>query len=457
MSKNPSGPRAPLTRKQLSRVERERRYRRLIWLGTAVVAALVLGLIGFGVADQTLLQPRQPVARVGQAEISTADFQRAVRFRRYQLLSYYQQVQQTALVFGSDPQTQQYFQSQLSQITSQLADLITLGREVLNELIDQELIRQEAQRRGLTVSAAEIDARLGEDVFRYFPNGTPTPTLTPSPFPTDVLPTVDPTRAALWTPTPTLTPTATLSPTATPTPGPSPTPTATFTPRPTSTPFTAEGYATESAQYFSSFQQIAGLNQNDLRRYFESLILREKLVAALSADVPASEEQVHARHILIGVSETATDEEKAAAQTTAQEVLARLNAGEDWSALAAQYSTDTSNNLNGGDLGWFGRGVMVAEFEQAAFAAAVGQITDPVQTSFGWHIIQVLGHENRALTASQLEAKRQQAFDAWLQQQRDNADASGLPLVEIFDRWQDRVPSQPDLSDLATVTQSVVP
>ncbi len=447
MSKVRSSPGA-LTRKQLSRAARERRMRQYIWGVTLAVVVIVLGVIGYGILDQTVLQPRQPVARVGGVEISTTDFQKAVRFQRYQIVSNYTQTLQYAQLFGNDPQTQQYFQSQLQQIASQLQSTTSLGQQVLNTLIEDQLIRQEAARRDITVSKEEVDARLGE-LFGYFPDGTPTPSLTPSPLPTDVIPptaTLDPTRAAQWTATPTITSTATLEPTTTNTPGPTPTETPTATPRPTATSYTADGYATVVADYASSLQKQANVGLDDIRRsYVESLIYREKLTTVIGADVPAAEEQVHARHILIGVSDTATDEERAAAKAKAEEVLAKLKAGEDWWTLAAQYSTDASNAQEGGDLHWFGKGAMVADFEAVAFGTPVGQISDIVETSFGYHIIQVLGHEDRPLTGDQIEAKRQEVFNAWLQQQRGGTDAEGKPLVETFDRWQDRVPDTPGI------------
>jgi peptidyl-prolyl cis-trans isomerase D len=443
MSKARSGPSA-LTRKQHSRAARDRRMRLYVLIGTVAVAVIVLGIIGYGLLDQTVLQPRQPVARVGGVQITTADFQKAVRFQRYQIVNRYQQTLQTAQIFGSDPQAQQYFTNQLQQLAAQLQDPRNVGQQVLTNLTDDQLIRQEAARRGLTVTKDEVDARLRQE-FGYFPNGTPTPTITPSPIPTDVPPTIDPTRLAQWTPTPTLTPTATLTPTETSTPGPSPTPEPTGTPLPTATPYTAEGYATVAAGYTGALLKQGSYGEADFRTFVESILYREKLTAAIGADVPATEEQVWARHILIGVSSTVTDTEKTAAKAKAEEVLAKLKAGEDWTALAAQYSTDTSNAQQGGDLHWFGKGAMVAEFEAVAFSLPVGQISDVVATQFGYHIIQVLGHENRPLTNDQIDQKRQKVFDDWLQKQRAATDASGKPLVETFARWQDQIPILPAL------------
>ena len=105
-------------------------------------------------------------------------------------------------------------------------------------------------------------------------------------------------------------------------------------------------------------------------------------------DTYVQEEAVHARHILIKVAPDASPEDDQKAKERAKAVLAKAKKGEDFSKLAAQYSEDSSKD-SGGDLGYFGRGRMVKPFEEAAFALKAGQISDPVRSQFGYHIIKV--------------------------------------------------------------------
>ncbi len=116
------------------------------------------------------------------------------------------------------------------------------------------------------------------------------------------------------------------------------------------------------------------------------------------------DDEVHARHILISVPSGATEKEKAAAKAKALDVLKQAQAkGADFVKLAAKYSDDTSNKLQGGDLGTFGRGQMIKPFEDTVFAMKPGQIT-MVETHYGFHIVR-LESSSPAHTDTIAEAK----------------------------------------------------
>jgi parvulin-like peptidyl-prolyl isomerase len=234
----------------------------------------------------------------------------------------------------------------------------------------------------------------------------------------------------LVTPTPEATQEPIPTPLPTVTPDLSATPTATSTPLPTATPYTLEGY---QAQFDEVLQGIleTGLSEKQYDLLFETNLFRSKLLEEVTANTPKEEEQIWARHILV------SDEEKA------KSVVDRLNNGEDFSALAIELSDDTGSGASGGDLGWFGKGRMVPEFETAAYALEVGQISEPVESNFGWHIIQLLGRTTVSLTASQYEQARQTAFSEFLNGLRDEAE-----IVTYDDLWLERVPTSPNLQDL---------
>jgi peptidyl-prolyl cis-trans isomerase C len=100
------------------------------------------------------------------------------------------------------------------------------------------------------------------------------------------------------------------------------------------------------------------------------------------------EESARASHILVGVDAKATDEDKKKAREKAEGILKKVKAGEDFATLAKAESTCPSSK-QGGDLGFFPKGQMVAPFEKAAFALKPGEISDVVETQFGYHIIKL--------------------------------------------------------------------
>ncbi len=438
--------RAVPSKKHLARVERENLQRKYILWSSGIVLALVFGFILYGILEQSVLRPRQPVARVNGESITTREFQARVRYARNSIIQRWYETYQFSQMFGDDPGTQQYFSSTLNQLAVQLQGNL-LGQQVLDALIDEALIRQEAARRGISVGAEELDRSI-QEFFGFYPDGTPTPIPTPFDLPT---PTLSATQLALLPPTPTIafteTPDVEAQPAATetqavqeeePTQTPLVTepsgqeeqepgePTPTLDPSPTPTPYTLEAFQENYDETLTYLSDNLNMTEAEFREMIETQLLRNKLTEAITAEIAPEQEQVWARHILVQDQETA------------QEVLDRLQAGEDFADLAAEYSLDGSAQT-GGDLGWFTRDVMVEEFSDVAFDLEIGEISQPVQSQFGYHVIQVLGNDVLPLSSDQLEQSRQTAFDAWLTAQREASE------IETFDRWMERVPTQPSI------------
>ncbi|NUM46998.1 MAG: peptidylprolyl isomerase [Anaerolineales bacterium] len=461
MARRPRG--AVVNRRHLARLERENIQNNYITIAAIVIVSLVVLLVIGGLVYDRVIVAGQPVATVNGVEITTREFRSRVIYERYNLVIQYVNTANTAQQFGTDAQFIGFFQNSLNQIELQL-DVELLGRDVINNLIEEEIIRQKAEEMGITVTEEEIQKTLDEFFGYYGGEQPPTPTEVPTTRPTSTLsafqltvtaPTATPTLTATvstdapvegtpateGTPAaeePTVTPdTPTEEPTATAVAD-GPTPTATLIP-PTATPYTLEAYETDLKNFFS---ERRGIDENDLRYWIESDLLREKVLEAVTADLSPDQDQVWARHILV--------EDEA----TAQAVLARLEAGEDFAALAAELSTDSANASQGGDLGWFGLGEMDPEFEKVAFNTEIGEISAPVQTTFGWHLIQVIGHELRPLSASELVELRQTEFEEWLTQQRQLMDAQ----IVLFDYWADRIPDEPSITpiDLQSVLAPIL-
>jgi peptidyl-prolyl cis-trans isomerase SurA len=136
--------------------------------------------------------------------------------------------------------------------------------------------------------------------------------------------------------------------------------------------------------------------------------------------------QTHARHILIKVNELVSSDEARHKMVGLKE---RLDNNADFAELARLYSNDLSA-AKGGDLGWLYQGDTVPEFERAMDALKIDEISQPVQSPFGWHLIQVLerknaeaGDERKRLIARQAlrERKSDEAYEDWLRQMRDRA------------------------------------
>ncbi|MBR6091129.1 MAG: peptidylprolyl isomerase [Anaerolineaceae bacterium] len=433
-----------------------------------VVVCMIVGLI-LGIVNKP---SRKVVARVGDETISAEEFQSAVRMQRLNVNSQYQYMQQLYAMLGMevDANTRESYAMQMSDAYKGI-----LGQSVLSNLVDQKVMAYGAAQEGISVSDEELEERY-KGLFGYFPNGTPVPTATSEPF--EATPTVTDEQLAILkyteTPLPTEIPAEgeetaeeavetvaetaeeavetvaetaeeavetvaetaeeavetvaetaeeavetvvetaeetvetvaetaeeaveTVAETAEEAVE-TVEETAEATIAPTPTVYTEELFKSQESLYFANnFYYSKDFFKGQLR----SEMLQQKVEDKLRESLPRSADMVWARHILVE-----TEEEAKAA-------LERINAGEDWADVAAELSTDTNNASKGGDLGWFTEGTMVQEFNDAAFSQEVGTISDPVQTSFGWHLIQVIAHEEHPYTSSQYENALNAAYQTWL-------------------------------------------
>ena len=118
----------------------------------------------------------------------------------------------------------------------------------------------------------------------------------------------------------------------------------------------------------------------------DTVITEEQLRAYFDDAAPA---QARARHILLGFPSQATEAQRDSVRAAIQQLRARVVAGESFEALARQFSQDRGSGQQGGDMGYFERGQMVRPFDEAVFALEVGEISDVVETPYGYHIIEL--------------------------------------------------------------------
>ncbi len=427
MSNQEKKPRV-VTKKHVARLERERRQVMIVRTVAIIMIGVVAILLGYGYFDATYLQKQKPVAEVNGEKISIEHFQERVQLQRVNLANLYQRYQFFQQNFGMD------VTQQIQEVEFYLQSPEALGQLVIDQMTEEALIRQEAEKRGITASDDEVEQAV-QEAYSFFPNGTPTPTITPTAFEYPTLTseqltiypsTATPTTAPTSTPEPTSTPDASV--TATPTERASGRPTPTFVPEdatPTATPYTLEGFQTEYQTTVDQFKSY-GISEEIVREVYRNNILREKLMEVITGDQPTTEEQVWARHILVDTE----------GEATAVEEL--LKNGSDFARLAREFSSDTGSGSQGGDLGWFGKGAMVPEFEDAAFNQPIGEIGEPIKSQFGYHIIQVLDRRELPLSASQLQQNRDTAFNDWLSTVKAEAD------IVNYDTWRSQIPPMPD-------------
>jgi parvulin-like peptidyl-prolyl isomerase len=448
---------------RMSQAELDSYRRQLILLVISVVAIALVLILGIGAYYQYIHLPRQSVATVNGETITRSDYW---DYRRYELLNQISQYQQFAQ-FMEGEQGQQYLQlaaeadREFDNIENASIDPMTV-----DQMISDRILMDSLDEFGLEITEEEIDERLVEFFTGMSISDEPTG------------PSADPTAEA-WA---TATAEAQQEEAEAQQDG--------FddiengdandanaeseengdalnddsvddtevaddaaqeaddlgTPEPEPTPAEEEIRATAEANQQDHQQFLldrAGISHDE---FVEMFILpdlaRQKIQDHLGQDVPTRDEHVEAAHILV------------ATQDAAQVIYEELTENEsDFALIAEEQSTDQQTAPNGGDLGWFPRGVMVDEFEEVIFDLEVGEISEPFQSEFGWHIATVTDREDdRPIDLQTLNQRRQQVFQEWLEEQREAAD-----IETDYDLPEDPMPMQDQFQPPAGAPQPPQP
>ncbi|MBO9369913.1 MAG: hypothetical protein J7575_02310 [Chloroflexi bacterium] len=385
----------PLTKKQRTRAEREARINRWIIASTVAVGVLVIGILVYGYLTENVFKGREPVATVNGVPITTADFQ--ARVRHYRIVLQEQRDYYTAQRMALDPTDPsvsfwlEFLNNQIRQLDAMLSEAYAtlLGKEVLDQMILEELIRQEAARRGLTVSQEEIDWAI-EEQFGYD---------------RDVV-------AAFLTPTPAVTTETTLTATATPEP----------------TPVSKEEFDRRYQEYVKTHLKRSGLSEAKFRAMVEASLLYDKLQQAMAAEIPPTMEQVQIRYLSFPTQEDAG------------KVAERLGKGEKWEDIAAEIEAEEGSPAYASDPEWVTQGFLKERFgEEAAgtiWEIPATQHTAPLAGTDGrWYIVQVMDRQVRALDSWLRSYEEQRVFQEWLRGQ--------MATVQYSDNWASKVPTTP--------------
>jgi len=365
-------------------------FHQLKWILLAVVAAFIIGFVfidmGLGGARGRQETERAYAARVNGSTISYRDYQRALYFT-----------------------TENYKRMYGAQFTDEVAQTMGIPKQVLDTLVDQRLLLQEAERLHLDATQEEVRRKIlqiptlnpdgkfvGNELYTRFVQQIGFDN--PADFEDDLARqiTIDKMESAL-------TDSVVVSPKAAEAEYRRLSENAKIRyvlyPSERELPAVALTPVDAQAYYNANKSKYMHGEQRDMRYLIADFLkirqgihptdqqLRDRYEAHKSEyKTPPS---AHAVHILIKVDKNAPPEADAAAKAKADALAAQLKAGADFAKLATANSADPGSAAKGGDLGWFGQGQMVPEFDQMVFSAPINEL-NVVRTQFGYHIIKVL-------------------------------------------------------------------
>jgi parvulin-like peptidyl-prolyl isomerase len=444
-------PVAPQRKRRVSRREREAKQRRMLYWGMGIATGLIIAVLGAGLINEYFIKPRHVLATVEGTEIRRRDYWKVRSVDLINQISLYQQYAS----FSEADQAQQY-QSLAQQAAEELDGLwgsTSTDDSTLEKMVDDQVYLKSLDQFGITITDQDIDDYIDQ---QFEPSNAPifTPTTTPtliperaewatqtaqaelSPSPEEGTPEASPVDgtpegspeatpvSGASTPvgaaSPIASPSESASPQATPEGSPEASPQGSPEATPIESPTPNQDQARQTAEAgFDDYKDVvfdeSHMSQGDYERLIvRPAIARQRIDEALQAPIGQTAEQVHAAHILVDTKDLADQ--------IYQEVTAP---DADFGEIAAQQSTDTSTAPNGGDLGWFTKGEMVKPFEDAAFSMQPGEISQPIQTQFGWHIINVIDHQqDRAMTDEQITKVKDSTVQNWLDGRKAEMDIS---------------------------------
>lgn len=162
---------------------------------------------------------------------------------------------------------------------------------------------------------------------------------------------------------------------------------------------------------FQTWLQVNHYSMHSFRNALEEESLASAMVELISEGVPKTDVHARALHILV-----ATEDEALALR---EQILA----GADFSELAVMYSLDLSTKPAGGDLGWFARGTLtIPEVEERVFSLQPGETSEVISSTLGYHLVQLIGLEERPLSPQLLAIRRERAVVDWLSEQWESAE-----------------------------------
>lgn len=407
------------TRKEILLARKHAQQTRRIRLAMAGVGGLLLLVLAIGVADLLVVSPNRPVAVVSGEEIKFRDWEDRVVYERAQrILILENQLQ----AFGGDVG---FVQQVSGQMMLELQNADELGQNVLDEMVNEKVVEQLADARGIKVTEADIDKELGES-FNYFGGELPTATST---------------ATGTAVPTPSLTPVPTrviteLLPTSTPFPTSVPGPSR--TPGPTATPVSRESFEGQLGDLYQNFAGY-GVSQETFRAVVRARLLQRRLADALAEENELPLEAMQASIFYLSFA----DEEAATVGLSLVEEMGYLTV---WNTLrTAPSEIDSSGTAL--ELLWRTQDSIAASLgesvAQEAFSMPTsepsGVLTQTVSAEdIRYYIIQVSGRETRPLTASAFEQRKAELLASVVDQQL----AGNLETTNF---WRSRVPSQPAL------------